>query len=242
MLKLRHWYDTDFYDVPITLALGSFDSIHYGHQELLKQKFDNLENWVLYFEQDPQARYHNGFKGMVRSRQQRLEIFENLELSGAFGLDFSTEISTMDGIKFIEALCRRLSIFKLIVGEDFRFGTAARTTNKELVLWGKKNGVEIIIVPLLRNLSGLVKYSSSELRRAVIYGNFDLIARSSGYRYSIDLRSLPCYEEHHQWYYDANTSQQVLPRDGTYETIHGELIHIKNKTIISNVFLEQVLL
>ncbi|NIZ40710.1 hypothetical protein PVA45_04195 [Entomospira entomophila] len=242
MIKRRNWNDPEFYATPISIALGSFDAIHYGHQELLKYRSTDLEPWVLYFRRAPQTLYQTNFIGMVRSERQRVEIFQELGLKGAFTLDFLHEISTMSGVEFMEALRSRLCIKSIVVGEDFRFGKEADANSYELREWAKKYAIHVKIIPLLPNRENSEKFSSSSLRQAIQRGSFSLIQESSGFPYAIDLRDVKRWYGNGSWHYLVTDNGQVLPSPGLYETYDGDVIKIENGLVSSSSLLEQALL
>ncbi|NIZ18731.1 hypothetical protein [Entomospira culicis] len=238
----RNWQTDDYYVSPLSLALGSFDAIHYGHQDLLKEKIDSLERWVLYFRLAPQALRQTTFQGMVRSEAQRLEIFANLGLDGALSLDFSPEISKMNGIDFLEELYQKVAMKQLIIGEDFRLGKGAQVTHTEIKAWAKTKAINVSIHPLRYEAGEGDKYSSSTLREAVLSRNFALIEATSGYGYAIDLRHLDCYQAEGAWHYRLESSEQVLPPDGRYQTVEGIEIVKKEGLLVSAIQLEQAFL
>ncbi|NIZ46797.1 hypothetical protein PVA44_04060 [Entomospira nematocerorum] len=242
MIQRRHWSNPEFYQTPISIALGSFDAIHYGHQELLKHRFIGLEPWVLYFRRAPQTLYQKQFIGMVRSERQRIEIFQELGLKGAFTLDFLYEISTMSGVEFMEALRQRLFIRSIVVGEDFRFGKEADANSYELREWAKQYSIHVKIIPLLPNRENSEKFSSSSLRQAIHRGSFSVIRESSGFPYAIDLRDVKHWYGNGSWHYLVADNGQVLPSPGLYETHNGDVIKIENGLVSSSSLLEQALL
>jgi riboflavin kinase / FMN adenylyltransferase len=229
-----------YYAKPISLALGSFDAIHYGHQHLLQQRFDGLEPWVLYFRQAAKAEQQPIFKEMVRSEQQRLDIFTQLTLKGAYALDFSEEIRTMDGISFMQKLIQRLHVKAMVVGSDFRFGYKAQTTAERLQAWAKSVGIIVKIVPIINEAGELHKYSSSSLREAILQGDFAVVKKHSGYAYAIDLRGMPWVQKGNIWHYDLHSSKQILPNISLQRKQQGCTIWLEEKTVRSTAWLEQV--
>ncbi|PAE26581.1 FAD synthetase family protein [Bacillus sp. 7894-2] len=106
------------------IAVGAFDGVHRGHQEVIKQavkrgKFLNAPSLVYTFDPPPRVYFQGAY--MLSSIQEKLPKLEVLGVDKVVIARFDHVYAQASAEEFIETLSK-LNPLEIIVGEDFRFG------------------------------------------------------------------------------------------------------------------------
>lgn len=110
------------------VALGNFDAVHYGHQEIIKacinlaQEFNKIPA-ILTFQPHPQAiLYPEKNHKLIISNRDKLKYIADLGIRKAFVLPFTLDFSRLNAIDFIEnILVGILKVFYVVTGYNFHF-------------------------------------------------------------------------------------------------------------------------
>jgi riboflavin kinase / FMN adenylyltransferase len=204
-------------DMPVAVTIGVFDGVHIGHQRLIRaiQGTDVLPLVVTFREPPRRSQEPERFPGLILSWRQRLERFESLGVGAVVAIDFSKELSNLTGKAFIGQLTENLTIQRIVVGHNFRFGKSRASGTDDLreMLSGTASGVQVL-EPVLWNGEPV---SSSRIRGAVELADFDAASAMLGSDHSIDLRPLtPRGRSPVAVCYGRGDVRQVLPPIGTY--------------------------
>jgi riboflavin kinase/FMN adenylyltransferase len=164
------------------LAIGNFDGVHLGHQEILRRltsfageskalaaaiTFDPHPLKILRPQHTPR---------LISTLEQRLEWMEGLGLEAALILPFTKEMARLEPDEFVaEVLVETLRAERIFVGENFRYGHRHAGDVKQLEELGRKHGYGVEIVPPV--MLGDEVVSSTAVRRAVTEGRMDMAAR-----------------------------------------------------------------
>lgn len=174
---------------PIVLALGNFDGVHLGHQEIFRAaanhaKKTNGETAVLTFGEHPQQVLHSNKKPMfLTSLSQRLALLEKVGINICFLMKFTDEFSKMSAESFVEnIIVNKIHADAVCMGSNARFGHGrsgdARLMRK-LALSNELSLYEISSV----QIDG-VSVSSTVIREAIQKGDLDQASRWLGRPYS----------------------------------------------------------
>lgn len=109
-------------------TIGNFDGVHLGHQELLRRTVDcarskGLPAVVVTFDPHPAAIFTEYPPKLLCSREQCLELLEELGVDAVLLMPFTRELAEQSA----ESFCRHvlqdeLGVKELFVGYDFRLG------------------------------------------------------------------------------------------------------------------------
>lgn len=178
------------------LTIGNFDGVHIGHQHLLEHlvkqaQLRQLQPSVLTFCPHPRE-----FFGL---REQRPELIptrisslrDKIQALACYGIQavhlqsFNQEMAQMSAEDFIQKiLLSQLQVRYLYVGEDFRFAHRRSGDIQLLKEAGKTYGFE---VETMRDVldAQKVRYSSTELRNALAFGQIEKANQFLGRQYTI---------------------------------------------------------
>jgi len=106
------------------VAIGAFDGVHKGHQEVIKSavqesKFLNVPSVIYTFDQSPRT-YFQGAQ-MLSTPEEKVRKFQKLGVDHTVIATFNREYLNRSAQSFITELSL-LNPSLIIVGDDFRFG------------------------------------------------------------------------------------------------------------------------
>ena len=150
------------------VAIGIFDGVHAGHQELLKKASEFGRVVVLTFYPHPTIIF-----APERTPMQLLPIADRIAQLKAHGadevvvIDFTREFAALTADDFIDQiLIQKLSATHVIVGENFTFGHKAEGTANYLQSMAK--GFKTTIIKLSENRGNPI--SSTRIRGLIFDG------------------------------------------------------------------------
>jgi riboflavin kinase/FMN adenylyltransferase len=177
----------------VCLALGFFDGVHLGHQQIIRQTVGDARQHdgvalVLTFDQHPNTVVApERVPPLIYSLPQKLRAIELLGNDALLLLRFDRAFSEQPGEEFIRKLTRDLGrVRSICVGADFVFGHK-RSGNVALL---KKLGAELDFAVhgiAAVSLDGQV-VSSTRIREAVRAGDLDAAGQMLGRPYSLAAR------------------------------------------------------
>jgi riboflavin kinase/FMN adenylyltransferase len=174
------------------VAIGVFDGVHRGHQEILRQTrgadFAPGEgrSVALTFDPNPvEVLAPARAPEYICSVSQRLEWFDTLcGVDTAVVVPFDHQFASLLPIQFVEdVLVRRLGTRQIFVGADFRYGHDRRGSVMDLEAAGLTHGFEVTIVHPISE--GGERVSSTRIRSLVSAGEIDAANYLLGHRFML---------------------------------------------------------
>src|SRR6185437_7491772 len=177
-------------DRKVCLAIGFFDGVHLGHQQIIRQtvtdaRRHNAHALVVTFDQHPNAIVApNHVPPLIYSLPQKLRAIESLGPDSTLLIHFDKAFSQKTGEAFIRDLAGAWKgIHSICVGANFVFGYK-RGGNVDLL---KKLGAEMKF-----SVHGMAAValdrkpvSSTRIREAILSGDLDAASQMLGRGYSI---------------------------------------------------------
>ena len=179
---------------PVNLTVGVFDGVHLGHRRLIRALTEGpARSLVVTFRQNPEVVLGGGdAPAPILTLAQKLERLESLGVDWVVAIDFSEQFSRLSGKAFVGLLKENLSIGKIAVGYDSRFGRDRDTDARTLrTLAGTNTSVEVV-EPVY---DGEEVISSSRIRTSIRDAGFGDAGRMLGAPHSLDLTDVPQTEE-----------------------------------------------
>jgi len=154
-----------------SVAIGIFDGVHAGHQEIIAEAARHGEVTVLTFDPHPTSVFApERTPSVLAPLQDRIALLKAAGAADVVVLPFTREFSSLTPDQFIEEiLIDQLHASHVIVGENFTFGHKAAGNVETLKNCGKSFGVSS--VQLAENRGSPV--SSSRIRALIVDGDIE---------------------------------------------------------------------
>ena len=219
------------------IAVGVFDSVHLGHQSLLrylskKAQDTGLGSAVITFEPRPQA-VLNPQLSLQRliSPGERESLIRSLGIELVATLPFAAEVAKLSAREFLSLIKKHLRMQGLVIGPNFALGRNREGNSAKLEALGEEIGFKLDVIPPAV-LNGQT-ISSTLIREALLSGNVELAMRFLGRSFKLTGNVIPgASRGRYLGFPTANLSvekEQALPHDGVYATI----THVSNKAFSS---------
>jgi riboflavin kinase / FMN adenylyltransferase len=163
---------------PRRVAVGTFDGVHLGHREVIRGN-----DTVLTFDPHPLTVVApQAVPKLLDSRAIKRDLIAGLGVDELVTIPFDREFASKSADEFIEAvLIEKLGATAVSVGENFRFGKAAKG---DPALLGDRAEFETRVVPLVEVENETV--SSTHIRGLVAAGDVERAARFLGAPFMLD--------------------------------------------------------
>ncbi len=174
------------------VAIGNFDGLHLGHQEILrylveKAREKNLTSLVLTFSPHPEKVLGGGRTPMIQTLRQRLTGIRASGVEAVLVAGFTKAFADLAIGEFIRRIIVTfLAAKEVVVGEDFRFGRDRRGDVEALHRYGRKMGFAVHPRPAVQKSGQAV--SSSRIRSLLLAGHILMANRLLGRPYLIEGR------------------------------------------------------
>jgi riboflavin kinase/FMN adenylyltransferase len=174
-----------------SLALGSFDGLHRGHQELIgavKASRDRLglDTGALFtFMQHPRQLLDPSAEPfLLTTWRAKLAILQGLDVPVIVAADFCPALAELGYEDFVEKfLVGYLGMKHLVAGYDTHLGADRKGTADSLQELGRSLGFTVEVVPPVKSGDQII--SSSSIRRALAGGDMAVAAEMLGRPYAI---------------------------------------------------------
>jgi riboflavin kinase/FMN adenylyltransferase len=233
----------------VCLAIGVFDGVHLGHQQIIRQTINDARQHeavalIVTFDKHPNAIVApDHVPSLIYSPAQKNRAIEALGADALLEIPFDSEFSQQTGETFVRSLARDLGkIQSICVGADFVFGF-------------KRSGD----VPLLRRLGDELHFqvhglaavaldgqtvSSTRIRDTIRTGDFDAVSQMLGRAYSIAGPVIRGDQLGHKLGFptaNLDTTGMLLPPNGVYaaharvgDKTHRAVLNIGLRPTIQN--------
>ncbi|HSI61590.1 MAG TPA: bifunctional riboflavin kinase/FAD synthetase [Candidatus Saccharimonadia bacterium] len=175
---------------PLALAIGVFDGVHLGHQEVIRAAMDYTEKHggatvVMTFDPHPlKVLRPEAAPRLLCSTRHKLRILSDLGVTHTLVCPFDEDFARTDAAQFIESLtnaCHPLGFIS--VGYTWSFGKGRGGNIHHLMELGQLHGFGVYGVPEVK-VDGTV-VSSTLVREAVRTGDFARARQLLGRDYTV---------------------------------------------------------
>ncbi|HET9029446.1 MAG TPA: riboflavin biosynthesis protein RibF [Candidatus Aquilonibacter sp.] len=210
---------------PLSLAIGFFDGMHRGHQEIARAAFrmrkPGWRSGVLTFANHPATHLRPGSEPpMLTTNDERIDWFGKMGFEECFFVPFDDAVALMPAQAFLEKLVDALGVRAVAVGDTFRFGHKRGGDTALMREVFATRDVACSAVPAV--LDDGERISSTRIRSLVGDGKLDLADHLLGHAY--ELRGeveLGFGRGHDLGFPTANlrAPAKLLPKDGVYSAV-----------------------
>lgn len=176
---------------PTALALGNFDGVHLGHQELIKSMVEKahekgLKAAVFTFSNHPRNLLPGKTPVLnITMDGQKSQIIESFGIDYLFNIEFTEEIMTMEPERFVkELIVEKFNAKDLFCGFNYNFGYKAKGNPQLLKELGEEMGFDVWEMPPFIIHDDVV--SSSLIRTLIVSGQVEKCEMYMGRHYAID--------------------------------------------------------
>jgi riboflavin kinase / FMN adenylyltransferase len=171
------------------LAIGSFDGVHRGHQELISQMVA-----AAHAAGDPAVAITffphpivvlRGLQGPIylSDPQERADLLGRLGLDAVITLTFDKALANLTALDFMTLLKEKLAFHQLWIGQNFVLGHGREGDVNRLRQLGEQLNYSVHVVTPVTIADQLV--SSSQIRTWLAEGNVEQVKEGLGRRYAL---------------------------------------------------------
>ncbi|SIO12618.1 riboflavin kinase / FMN adenylyltransferase [Carnobacterium alterfunditum] len=190
IIKLHHPYLAD--EIPedkVVLALGFFDGVHRGHQEVIfraKSLADknNLKLAVMTFNQHPSIvfkKLNSDQHKYLSTVSRKEELMEKIGVDYLYEVDFTSAFASLTPQDFVDQYIVGLHAQTVVAGFDYSFGKKEVASMVHLPMYAN-NRFEIVVVE--KQTLREEKISSTRIRSALEVGDMPVANNLLGYIYA----------------------------------------------------------
>ena len=173
------------------LTVGSFDGVHRGHQDVLRQLVARarelgVHSLLVTFDPHPlEVVNPAAAPRLLTVGDEKLEVLAESGIDFVAVLPFTHALAAFSAERFVdEILLERFRMHDLLMGYDHRFGHNRSGDVGTMRRLGEERGFQVSVVPPVTTNGGQ-SVSSTAIRRAVAGGDLDGAFRGLGRLYSL---------------------------------------------------------
>ncbi len=215
---------------PLCLAMGVFDGVHRGHQEVIGAAVRGAARAgivpaVLTFEPHPDAVVsEEGAPLLLTTAEEKLALIKELGIRVAVVAKFDRRLADTPADEFVRrVLAERLRAGCLVVGEGWRFGAAGKGAPPLLREMSRELGFGVTVVGPV--IVGRAKVSSTRIRGLVARGRVSAAAKMLGRHYQVAGKVVAGAGLGRELGYPtanlALPSEKLIPGNGVYACLAG---------------------
>lgn len=209
----------------VVLALGFFDGVHLGHQELIKRAKEiadqkNLPLVVMTFDRHPKEVYEDkkNFK-YLETLEEKADKMSELGVDYLAVMPFTKEFSQIGAQDFVDNVIVKLNADTIVAGFDYTYGPK-EIANMDRLPDYAKGRFDIVVMP--KQIFAGKKIGSTEIRQAIKDGDMELAYELMGHHYVMSgIIGHGKRNGHKLGFPTANliwADHKVIPKIGVYAT------------------------
>ena len=219
----------DFEDWPrgrLHLAIGVFDGVHLGHQELIRRlreraAAEEATSMALSFDPLPiEALAPGAPPSELSTPEERVALLAAAGAESVTLLHFDAHVARTPARDFVARLLAAGDVRRIVVGRDFRFGHDREGDVTLLTVLGAAGGVVVDVMPPISRGGAIV--SSTRIRNLLLSGDVRAAADLLGRAYAVRGQIVHGDKRGRALGYPtinvATPRRRLLPRDGIYAT------------------------
>lgn len=180
----------DFADKNLAVALGTFDGVHLGHQNVICEavnlaKKNHGSSAVFTFSNHPRCVIFPDRKlPLINDTLAKIRDIENLGVDYLFNVEFTAQMSNMMPEDFMQMMKDCFAPKFVVTGPNYTFGAKGAGTPQLLQKEGAKYGFKAYMHHFVYCQNSMV--SSTAIRKAILEGDLAKANKMLGKPFSID--------------------------------------------------------
>ena len=225
-MKTIHGIENFPADEASIVTIGTFDGVHLGHQQILKQLIDTsrkskLKSVLLTFFPHPRMVLQPDISmRLIQTIQEREKALQKTGLDYLVIHPFSTEFSRLSADDYVkQILVEQLNVRKVVVGYDHRFGRNRTASLEDMYHYADIHEFEVIEINAEKIESTAV--SSTKIRKAIDEGNIELANTYLGHSFTIEGMVIDGDKRGRELSYPTaniylQNQHKIVPKQGVY--------------------------
>jgi riboflavin kinase/FMN adenylyltransferase len=170
------------------MALGDFDGIHLGHQEVISRTLAIADEYglpasIMTFHPHPrvvlgQAKYEQSLTPL----EDKMALFVEMGIQFVYLINFTELFAKIKPDEFVKTVLLPIGLHTIVVGFDYKYGYEGKGTPERLQETGRNEFEVEIIPPYHRNGE---KVSSTTIRDYLTNGQVEQANQLLGYNYRL---------------------------------------------------------
>jgi riboflavin kinase/FMN adenylyltransferase len=188
---MQHFHNLDdVYLQDVWLTIGSFDGVHLGHQEIIRNltaeahKHRALAAVLTFFPHPSEVLSKRDFAFYLTNPNEKAHLLSKLGVDVVITHPFDQEIAATPALDFIRMVHDHLKFTHLHIGYDFALGHNREGNAEELQKFGEKLGFHVKQIPPLEIHNQTV--SSSRIRFLLGAGQVQEAAKLLGREFQVE--------------------------------------------------------
>ncbi|MCL6458257.1 MAG: bifunctional riboflavin kinase/FAD synthetase [Gorillibacterium sp.] len=153
VIELKQPFDFSARDLPSSqvLAIGDFDGVHLGHQEVIERALKRAKQLklpasIMTFHPHPrEVLGTDKYRQILTPLPDKLKLFSEMGIEYTYLVSFDKEFSSLSPEEFVTEMLFKLKIESVIVGFDFTFGrNGSGTADSLATLSAGQFAVEVV--------------------------------------------------------------------------------------------------
>ncbi|AWN33568.1 MULTISPECIES: riboflavin biosynthesis protein RibF [Lactobacillus] len=224
IIHLTYPIKKNIFPQKIVLALGFFDGVHRGHQEIIKAakkkaQAKHLPLVVMTFDRHPKEIYQNKNVTYIDTLSEKAYKMQKLDVDYLLVMHFNNAFCQLTPQEFVDEIIVKLRTDTVVAGFDYTYGPKNIANMKNFPEFAQGR---FAIVDVPKQSYDGEKIGSTEIKKAISAGEMELAAKLLGFPYLMSgyighgLRN-----GHKLGYPTANLiwePKKVVPKVGVYAT------------------------
>jgi riboflavin kinase/FMN adenylyltransferase len=211
-------------DTPLVLAIGFFDGMHRGHNDIAREvrrlRKPGWSTGVLTFSNHPSAFLRAGTEPpLITTPEERMDLFARAGYEECFFIPFDAAIANQSSDDFLrKTLMERLAVRGVVVGSTFRFGHGREGDVTLMARVFEEAGVALRAVENTKDEKD-ERISSTRIRELIANGDVPSADHLLGHAYELRGKVVAgSGRGHGMGFPTANIAvpEKLLPKDGVY--------------------------
>lgn len=174
---------------PSVMALGNFDGLHLGHQQLVRRAQElaqatGVATSVLTFYPHPRQVLGKGQAlQLITPFDEKVRVLARCGVELCYVADFTKEFASLTAEEFVFHFLAALNPQTVVVGFDYAFGRGGHADASQLKSLAEQIGIYVEIVGAVKMYGD--KVSSTLIREKLSYGDLRLVHELLGRPYAL---------------------------------------------------------